>query len=468
MDRAARGEEVRATGSVPPRHGKTETLIAALVHRLKYKPGSRVAYLSYSDTFACGRSREARRLATEIGLRSVEKPAPGVPSDLQDTVHFWETTNGGSFLAAGRKGAAIGHGFDLIVVDDPFNGEREARSAAVREEIWTWFVGTVMQRLEPGGSIIIIHTRWSDDDLIGRLSDPTEPAGEDFVHVNIPAIALLNDPDGREPGTALWPERFGVEALAKKRRAVTEGPWWAQFMGSPRPHGSRIFHDPARYDMIDPNTGLNGWRIVLSIDPAGTVKTLNDNTAVGVAAFRKMGPNESHPGELVIRMLRVYSFKLEIPDTTDFLRVLQKRWKGTPFLLETSGGIGLAIYQTLKRTAPDINLHGIAATADKLLRATPAAGVWNDARFEVPMAENIAYDTPEIVAELEALGVYKQEWIVGYLKEVLKFTGKGDARDDQVDMTAYIAQYAIDVGGANDNEDGAKVRPRLARRTGGY
>jgi hypothetical protein len=462
FNRAANGEEVFVTGSVPPRHGKTDTLIAGLVHRLKYKPGSRVGYFSYSDKFAANRSREARRLAASIGLRSLEKRAPGVDEDIADSIHYWETTNGGSFLAAGRRGQAIGVGLDLIVVDDPFNGEREARSEAVREEVWAWFTGTVMQRLEPGGSIIIIHTRWNDDDLIGRLMDPNEPAGEDFVHVNLTAIANDNaDPLGRAIGEALWTERYDVAALAKKRK-LGEHAWWAQYMGQPRPLGSRLFHDPARYEPLDPSIGLNGWKIGIGIDPAATAKTSSDNSAIVVIAYKRL-PD----GDLLVRVLRVYTFKLEIPDVTDFLEVLQHAWKGAPFAIEVTGP-GLAVFQTLQRIAPTLNIIPITSTQDKYLRAQPTAGVWNDSRFEVPLQENLAWDTPAIVAKLEALGVYRQLWIAEYLKRMGQFTGEPGGKDDETDATVHITNYAIDTCSAdNDNED-AGFKQRRGRKLGGF
>lgn len=435
------------------------------MHRLKFKPGSRVGYFSYSDKFAAARSREARRLAASIGLRSLEKRAPGIDDDeIASSVHYWETNNGGSFLAAGRRGQAIGVGLDLIVIDDPFNGEREARSEAVREEVWAWFTGTVMQRLEPGGSIIIIHTRWNDDDLIGRLQDPNEPAGEDFVHVNLPAIAENdNDSLGRAVGQALWPERFDEAALAKKKR-LGEHAWWAQYMGRPRPLGSRLFHDPARYQPLDPRTGLNGWTVGIGIDPAATAKTSSDNSAVVVVAYQR----NRQTGELVVRVLRVYTFKVEIPDVTDFLEVLQKKWSGAPFALEITGP-GLAVYQTLLRTAPTLNIIPITSTTDKFLRAQPTAAVWNDARVEVPLEENIALDSPEIVEILTRLGVYRQEWIAEYLKRMGRFTGSDGGKDDETDATVHIINYAIDTcSPENDNNAGDGFAKRQGRSLGGF
>jgi phage terminase large subunit-like protein len=464
INEAAAGFERFVTGSVPPRHGKTETLIAALVHRLKFKPGSRVGYFSYSDKFAANRSREARRLAAAIGLRSVEKRAPGVDDDIADTVHYWETNNGGSFLAAGRRGQAIGVGLDLIVVDDPFNGEREARSEAVREEVWAWFTGTVMQRLEPGGSIIIIHTRWNDDDLIGRLQDPNEPAGEDFVHVNLTAVAENdNDPLGRAIGAALWPERYDEKALAKKRK-LGEHAWWAQYMGKPRPIGERLFHDPARYEPLDPRVGLNGWKIGIGIDPAATAKTSSDNSAVVVIAYK----TEKRDGEdqLVVRVLRVYTFKLEIPDVVAFLEVLQRKWLGAPFAIEVTGP-GLGVFQTLKRIAPTLNMIAITSTQDKFMRAQPTAAVWNDSRVEVPLQENVGYDSPEIVKALTDLGVYRAEWVAEYIKRMGRFTGNDGGKDDETDATVHIVNFAIDTSTAeNDNDE--PFKPRKARALGGF
>jgi hypothetical protein len=151
---------VRACVSVPPRHAKTETVLHGIAWLLRRHPDWPVAYVSYAADIARSKSRQARDYAARAGVTLRDDSA---------ALHEWRTPAGGGLLATGVGGPLTGHGVRLLIVDDPFKNRSEADSPTVRETVHGWFTSTAMTRVEPGGSVLVVHTRWHPDDLIGRL-----------------------------------------------------------------------------------------------------------------------------------------------------------------------------------------------------------------------------------------------------------------------------------------------------------
>jgi hypothetical protein len=160
FERIDRGESVRVLVSVPPRHAKTETLLHGFAWLLARHPQWAIGYGSYAAEIAYSKSRQARDYARAAGVEL---------RDDSSAVHEWRTRDGGGMLATGRGGPLTGHGVQLLAIDDPFKNRQEADSPTLRAQCWGWYTSTARTRLEPGGSIIITHTRWHPDDLIGRL-----------------------------------------------------------------------------------------------------------------------------------------------------------------------------------------------------------------------------------------------------------------------------------------------------------
>ena len=386
----SRREPVRGLVSVPPRHGKTELISHGLAWLLDVDPRRTHAYVTYAAQVAYSKSRAIRDYARSLGV--------AIRADAE-ALHEWRTPERGGLLATGIGGPLTGHGVDgVLVVDDPTKNREEAESAVLREKTFGWFTSVALTRIEPRGSVIVVHTRWHEDDLIGRL------AGEEgWEYVNLPAV----DP----AGMALWPSRWPVDELDKKRRAVGEHDWYSLFQGDPRPRGGRLFGDPARFEA---GSSLAGWRIVIGVDPAASEKTHADYTAIVVLAV--MGSAE----QLVARVLEVVRVQAEIPAVCDRLIELQGRW-GAPLVIE-SAGVGVAVPQMLRRIAPKLHLVEVKPRGDKFVRAQPLAAAWAQGRVLVPLSA---------------------PWLGDYLHELGSFTGLGDRHDDQVDATAHAFTYAL-------------------------
>jgi hypothetical protein len=219
LDRAMH-EQVFATVSVPPRHFKTETLLHGVARMMRYHPDRHNAYATYSSEFAERKSRRARDLAYrgKVPLFATSKRNKFQPAQ---TVTYWQTAHGGGFLAVGRGSGFTGDGVSgLLVIDDPHKDRQEAESARTRQDVWDWFTDVALSRIESPASVIVTHTRWHEDDLIGRIRRLGE--FDDWEHVNLPALALEKDPLGREPGEALLPWKFSRETLLKTQRRIGE------------------------------------------------------------------------------------------------------------------------------------------------------------------------------------------------------------------------------------------------------
>lgn len=153
----------------------------------------------------------------------------------------WETSAGGEYFAAGVGGAIAGRRADLVVIDDPVRSREDADSELVRDKTWDWYKSDLYTRLKPGGRIVLIQTRWHEDDLAGRLLADMAAGGDRWEVISLPALAEGDDPLGRRPGEPLWPEWEDDEALARKRRAVGARDWSALYQQRPAPEDGDYF-----------------------------------------------------------------------------------------------------------------------------------------------------------------------------------------------------------------------------------
>lgn len=153
----------------------------------------------------------------------------------------WETDHGGEYFAAGIGGAIAGRRADLVVIDDPVRSREDADSETVRDKVWEWYKSDVYTRLKPGGRIVLIQTRWHEDDLAGRLLEDATTGGDQWEIISLPAIAESNDVLGRREGDPLWPEWEGSDELDRKRRAVGPRDWSALYQQRPAPEDGDYF-----------------------------------------------------------------------------------------------------------------------------------------------------------------------------------------------------------------------------------
>lgn len=216
--------------TAPPQHGKSRFLSEWVPtwHMNKF-PEKKIILGTYAQSYA-------DKWGGIVRDNLLHKPRARVALKIDSqSKRKFETEAGGQMLCVGVEGPATGESADLLIVDDPFKSWEEAMSPRIRERNMDWFRSVATTRLQRGGSVIIMHTRWHEADLIGELA--TEDGWE---LINLPAIALENDPMGRAIGEALCPQRYTAPELGKIRTAVKEMIWTAMYQGDPVIVGGNI------------------------------------------------------------------------------------------------------------------------------------------------------------------------------------------------------------------------------------
>ena len=239
MERIDRGELDRLIVAMPPRSGKTQlTGILLPSWYLGRKTNHDVIFTTYAQDLANDRGRAIKEIMGTSAYKGVF-PDTLIRQDTSAAQRF-RTTTGNNFFAVGVGGPLTGRGGHLILVDDQIKNREEADSDPLRERIVKWYQSALRTRLAPGGAIVIVATRWHLGDLTGHVLQ--EAANEGWEVLEFPAV--LDEPAakllGREVGTALWPERYDLDALRATRKAVGEREWTALYQQKPVPYGGGI------------------------------------------------------------------------------------------------------------------------------------------------------------------------------------------------------------------------------------
>lgn len=264
LEKVERGEILRLCISLAPRHGKSEMCSRMFPSWFIGKdPYRQVILAGASGDFATAEfGRKIKNIVTSPMYRQVfpKTSLYGGSKSVENLVF----TEGGNIKSIGKGAQVVGRGADLLVIDDPISGIEEAMSPAEREKLWNWFTADAMSRLMPGGRVIVIHQRWHNSDLIGRLVDPECPdydpeVASKWTHIKLPAVIdspnlsealgipleIQTDPEitaqfGTAPVSALWPSRFGLKFFAELRRQNPKS-FEALYRGTPRLEEGEFF-----------------------------------------------------------------------------------------------------------------------------------------------------------------------------------------------------------------------------------
>ncbi len=386
----------------PPRHSKSETVTVRYpAYRLEQNPKLNVITGSYNQKLANRFSRKTKRIVeSRIALASDRK-----------AVEEWETPLGGGLRAVGVGAGVTGFGAKLIMVDDPVKNRAEAESETYREKVRDWFNDDLYTRLEPGGAIILTMTRWHSDDLAGYLLKEMADGGEHWEVVNLPALAEDDDPLGREKGEALCPERYDLEALHRIQNKLGAYSFAALYQQRPVPLEGALFkRDWFKDKIVD--KAPNNLRWARGYDLAVSTKSSADYTASFRVAFDKQGNMYIADG---------FRKRIEYPEQRRYVvqRMVNER--------NTAHGIekalhGQAFVQDLRRipAVRGVPFRAVRVDTDKFTRAL----VWAN------------------LAEEGKVYLVRGGWNGDFLDECCRFTGKGDAHDDQIDAVSLAVQMS--------------------------
>lgn len=232
-----RGEIDRLAIFMPP--GSAKSTYASILFPAWYfvhHPDACLIVASHTQELAENWGRRVRNL---IGVHQ-NLLGYGLAQDSK-AAGRWETNTGGEYFAAGVGGSITGRRADLVVIDDPVRSREDADSEVVRDKTWEWYQADLYTRLKPGGKIIVIQTRWHEDDLSGRLLERMQTGGDRWEIISLPAIAEGMDPLGRSPGEALWPEWEPLDQLERKRLNMPPRNWTALYQQRPAPEEGDYF-----------------------------------------------------------------------------------------------------------------------------------------------------------------------------------------------------------------------------------
>lgn len=307
IDRAfvdiADGTLDRVLITLPPRHGKTRRASRwGPLWYLRRFPDRRVALASYGAELADEHGRWIRDQieqydgtdgTLDLGLRLAASSKAANRWNLDG--------HEGGMVTTGIGGALTGRGMHLGICDDPFKDAADASSPTMRRRAWEWWQSTFLTRLEPGGAIILILTRWDEDDIAGRLLADADEAGRWRV-INLPALAETDDDLlGRARGEALWPERYDEAALAEIRRRVGGRVWSALYQQRPAPVEGAVWKR-AWFDHCRPDQVPQLAQVVVSIDPSVTEDGSGDAAGI-IVGGRGVGENADRAWVLADRTL---------------------------------------------------------------------------------------------------------------------------------------------------------------------
>ena len=235
LEAVERGEIDRLIIIEPPRHGKS--LLTSQRFPAWYmakNPTNEVIHCSYGGELVSGFGRRLRNVM-ESPRHADIFPGSGLAGDSK-AKNLWHTTEDGIYAAAGVGGPITGRGAHLLVIDDPVKSREEAESERMRERVWDWYQNDAYSRLMPNGAIVVISTRWHEDDLVGRLLFEQERGADRWTVLHHPAI--------NAEGEALWPDRYPKEVLERIRINVQSRAWQALYQGDPTPDDGTYFERP--------------------------------------------------------------------------------------------------------------------------------------------------------------------------------------------------------------------------------
>lgn len=450
LHKVEKGELLRVAISLPPRHSKTETFTRLFPAWFAGRdPYRQVMLVGYSQEFSENEfGRKIKPMVDSARYRQVFPRA--TLRDGSKSVKNLMFDQGGMIASIGAGAALTGRGGDIVVIDDPIANSEDANSASFREKLFAWFSTTAFTRLMPGGRVIIIHTRWHEDDLIGRLVDPNHPEhnpelAKRWTYINVPAVieserlatALgleLKVPEnedvramlGTKPMTALWPSRYGLEFFAEVKRQ-DERAFSALYQGNPTPEDGEYFKREWFQEYRANELPENLTRYI-ACDFAISSKEDRDKSAFIAAGVDDKGNIWMLPDIF-------WGREGDADKLTDEMIRLMKSHKPAALFAESghiSKSIGPFLLQKMRENGLYTHVDdSLVPSKDKATRARPFQGMMSNRRVFWP---KFASWYPEAKAEL------------------LKFPN--GAHDDLVDACAWLGtslQYQIKASSPKSN-----------------
>ena len=370
LNKVATGEIKRLIVNMPPRHTKSEfasTFFPSFI--MGKKPKMKIMQTTHTGELAVRFGRKVRNLMDQKEYKDVF-PEVKLQADNKSAGR-WETNKGGEYFAAGVGGAVTGRGADLLIIDDP-HSEQDALSPNALESAWEWYTSGPRQRLQPGGAIVLVMTRWSSIDLTAKLLESQKEAlADQWEMIEFPAIFPETD-------NPLWPEFWPKDELLKVKSSIPGIKWNAQWMQNPTAEeGAIIKRDwwkrwthksipPVKY-------------IMQSYDTAFSKNQTADFSAISTWGVFK--PSEDAPDCLIL--LDCQKGRWDFPELKEIAMREYTYWECDMVLIEAKAS-GTPLTQELRRIGIPVVNYSPTRGHDKHSRMHSVAPIFESGMVYAP------------------------------------------------------------------------------------
>ena len=371
------GRKKRVIINIAPRMGKSEfsSYLFPAYFLGKY-PQKKIIMGTHTAGLSEDFGRRIRNLLDTEEYREIFPQT--MVADDQKAAGKWSTAAGGQYYAAGVGGALAGRGADLFIIDDPHSEQDvKTNSRLAFDTAWSWFQTGPLQRLMPGGAIIVIMTRWSLLDLTGRLItyQTKNPEAEPWEIVELPAI-LNQDTDNEK---SLWPEQWPLATLKSTKAALDPKYWNAQYMQQPTAETSAIVSrkhwriwekdDPPRCEYV-----IQSW------DTAFETKNNSDYSACTTWGVFY---NEEESNSPQVILLDAFKDRMAFPELKEVALKHWKEWKPDAFIVEKKAA-GAPLIQELRATGIPVQEFSPSRGNDKMVRLNAVADLFSSGKVWAP------------------------------------------------------------------------------------
>lgn len=371
------GDKDRIAVSMGPRFGKSLAIsILFPAWYLGRNPTHKIIIASHTADLAVDMLRKVRNIMQSDQYKSIF-PEVRIAADAK-AAGKWNTNQGGEAYAVGVGGALAGRGANLCIVDDPFSEQDIINgNYAVFDKVYDWFAYGVRTRLMPGGRICILHTRWSQRDLIARVlkDGALNPQADQYEMFEFPAI--LNE--GEENQKSLWPEQWSLESLLRTKASMPTFQWNAQYMQAPTNADSGIV-PKSWFKIWEKQDPPNCEFILMSLDAAVEAKKRSDFNAI--TTWGVWFNEDTNRNELIL--LNSLNFRAEFPELKDRCRQEYDYWAPDCFVVEAKAN-GAPLIQEFRNAGVYIQAFvPHRGTGDKTARLGAVADIVRDGAVWVP------------------------------------------------------------------------------------
>ena len=379
FNKLASGEIKRLIVNMPPRHTKSEfasTLLPAWM--IGNTPKLKIIQTTHTGELAVRFGRKAKTLIDSPEYQDIFKTR--LREDSQ-AAGRWETAQCGEYFAAGVGGAITGRGADLLIIDDP-HSEQDAMNMSALERAYEWYTSGPRQRLQPGGKIVCVMTRWNTKDLTGvLLKNQSEPKSDQWDLVEFPAIMPSGDP--------VWPGYWKLDELESVKASLSVGKWNAQWMQNPTSEeGAIIKREWWQHWDKDELPALD--HVIQSYDTAFMKKETADYSAITTwGIFRE---NEDSAPQMIL--LDAMKERLEFPELRRVAKEQYDYWQPETVLVEAKAS-GLPLTYELRNMGIPVVNYTPSRGNDKHTRVNSVAPLFESGKIWAPTDKQFAQEVME-------------------------------------------------------------------------